>query len=505
MADDFDLLGLSANDINEAPPTANTRPQTEPDLLGTSATAAPPRKAATRVAQEPVIAYPSAYEQASIPEPSSTASATVDEPGHKRFTVRCEGRWRVRSAPSLSSKVVGTISSGTIVVGEVAPTEGTDPLASPETAAEELDVHPPEIAKAMRSISALWVRVIRFEPQEPLGVSEIRHDSASGGLLYCLRRNAMGYGLYQSDVELMQGPLINLPEHLAVELRLDAQKASSDKSEDVSLTWKILGAAESFGRLFASPNDSDEGGINEDIKPIARRRPEDMFEVKQREQLKKAANSLRTPLEKLIAKAKGEKSDHIDLLTGLPVEVRRRFARVRSSLAASTSSSSGLVAAVFPLEEQKAEVTDEAQQPCAEGSVAELQKFVQLCERLERTGGWCGISLELRTEMMNFGSKHSRDVYDYVRACCKNGLAGADSPAARSGGVQSPKSTFAASPSPSGADSGLLGDILGSPEPSSSASGYTGTSAASAKPLGALPFLAPPPTSVCSVGTTRLV
>eukprot|EP00930_Biecheleria_cincta_P020678 TRINITY_DN15493_c0_g3_i1.p1 TRINITY_DN15493_c0_g3~~TRINITY_DN15493_c0_g3_i1.p1 ORF type:complete len:500 (+),score=88.73 TRINITY_DN15493_c0_g3_i1:150-1649(+) len=497
-ADDFDLLGLSANDIAEAPPKVETRPQTELDLLGLSANQAP-QKPASRAPQEPVIAYPSAFAQDVNPEPSSTVSATPEEPGQKRFTVRCEGRWRVRSAPSLSSKVVGTISSGTIVVGDICPTEGVNPLTSRPFAPEEFDIHPPEIAEAMRSITALWVQVTRFEAQEPLGVSEIRHDSASGGRLYCLRRNAMGYGLYQSDVEPMQGPLVNLPDNLAVELRLDAQKASSDKSEDVSLTWKLLGAAESFGRLFGSSNDSDEGGINEDIKPIARRRPEDMFEVKQRDQLKKAANSLRTPLEKLLAKAKEENADHIDLLNGLPIEVRRRFARVRASLNASSSSSSNLVVPVIPLEEPKAEVTDEPQ-TFAEGSSAELQNFVQLCERLERTGGWCGLGLELRTEMLNFSSKHSRDIYDYVRVCCKNGLANFDSPAARSGGVLSPKSTTA---SPAGADS-LLGDLLGSPESSKPAGGYANASS-SAKPLGALPFLAPPPTSVCSVGTSKLV
>lgn len=500
-AADFDLLGLSANDINEAPPKVDTRPQAEPDLLGLSATPAP-QKPAARAPQEPVIAYPSAYQQDVIPEPSRTASAIAEAPGHKRFTVRCEGRWRVRSAPSLSSKVVGTISSGTIVVGQVCTTEGIDPLASRAIAPEELNAHPPEIAEAMRSITALWVQVTRFEPQEPLGVSEIRHDSASGGQLYCLRRNAMGYGLYQSDVEPMQGQLVNLPENLAVELRLDAQKASADKSEDVSLTWKLLGAAESFGRLFGPSGETDEGGMNEDIKPIARRRPEDMFEVKQREQLKKAANSLRTPLEKLLAKAKEENSEHVDLLAGLPIEVRRRFARVRASLNASSSSSSNLVVPVIPSEDPKAEATNEAQELAAEGSSVELQTFVQLCERLERTGGWCGLGLELRTEMMNFSSKHSRDVYDYVRVSCKNGLVIVDSPAARSGGVLSPKSTTA---SPAFADDTLLGDLLGNAEPAKPTGGYVDASPG-AKPLGsAFGFLAPPPTSVCSVGTTRLV
>ncbi|CAE7344018.1 unnamed protein product, partial [Symbiodinium necroappetens] len=242
----------------------------------------------------------------------------------KRYSVRCEGRWRVRSAPSLSSKVIGTIAHGTVVLGEDCAGEilaqgmsGTMPVPSFQ---QDMSMPSSILQEALDSITALWVKVTRFEAQEPMGVSEIKRDSATGGGIYCLRRNAMGYGLYQSSAEPRDGPLILLPEHLGLELRLDAQRAASDRTEDVSLTWKLLGAAETVGRFFSSAED--EVGMKEDMQAVSAslRRPEDLFEVKQREQLKKAVAALRVPLAELLAKANGE-GRAADLLAGLPKDV----------------------------------------------------------------------------------------------------------------------------------------------------------------------------------------
>ncbi|CAE8614780.1 unnamed protein product, partial [Polarella glacialis] len=78
---------------------------------------------------EPVIAYPPAWQSSenvgtvssTWNDPGLTAYGSTgadSEPGQKHFIVRCEGRWRVRSAPSLSSKVIGTIAHGTKVLGQ---------------------------------------------------------------------------------------------------------------------------------------------------------------------------------------------------------------------------------------------------------------------------------------------------------------------------------------------------------------------------------------------------
>merc|ERR1719341_667951 len=77
---------------------------------------------------------------------------------------------------------------------------------------------PRGVATAVR---ALWVHVVRFEAQEPMGVSEIKRDLASGGALFCLRRNALGYGLYEEGVESVDGPLLLLTDRMSLELRGD--------------------------------------------------------------------------------------------------------------------------------------------------------------------------------------------------------------------------------------------------------------------------------------------
>merc|ERR1740123_308814 len=68
-------------------------------------------------------------------------------------------------------------------------------------------------------LGALWVKIVSLEAQESGGVSEIKRDSSSGGVLYALRRNALGYGLYETGVESVEGPLLVLNSALAMELR----------------------------------------------------------------------------------------------------------------------------------------------------------------------------------------------------------------------------------------------------------------------------------------------
>ncbi|CAE7774187.1 unnamed protein product [Symbiodinium pilosum] len=465
--DSFDLLGLAAVEADHQVKAGGYRsatPSKQPDVAEDELAAPPP----------PV----SLHQKAEIEETSQTEDMHL-----KRYTVRCEGRWRVRSAPSLSSKVIGTIAHGTVVLGEDCAGEvlaqgmsGTSPIPSfQQDASLPSDV----LQQALESITALWVKVTRFEAQEPMGVSEIKRDSATGGGIYCLRRNAMGYGLYQSNTEPRDGPLILLPEHLGLELRLDAQRAASDRMEDVSLTWKLLGAAESVGRFF-SLSAEDEAGINENIQSPSLRRPEDLFEVKQREQLKKAVSALRVPMADLAAKASADGSA-VDLLAGLPKDLSRRFSRLRSALIAATSETNSLV--VCPRwagqEEMTGHVPEEdlvnsAAEHKVEGSAQDLTDFTAICEKLERTGSWTCVDAKLRQEVIAFSTKHAQEIQKYVRLRCKD-LA-----------VTSGKSDPSAVP----AAPGLLDDLI---ETKPKIVANSGPAAS------ALPLLPPPPSSVCSV------
>lgn len=406
------------------------------DLLGLEVDT-PPRlalSAGLQPASKPEEADPlfKAVASSSVNAVEVPAEPAIEaESGVKRFVVRCEGRWRVRSAPSLNSKVLGTVASGTVIIAKEATTEGFEGgsgslnLVASTVAALGLaggavasSTYHNSADKATCDIGSLWVEIVRLEAQEAQGVSEIRRDIGSGGILYCLRRNALGYGLYESGVESQEGPLSMLPEALAMELRADAQRASTDRSEDLSLTWRLLEAAESVSRLFTSMSSMsgrvDEGGVSEDIPIDDGRRPEDLFEMKQRENLKKAAASLRKTVQKITSKATASMSRE-DVTVGLPKDVARRFAKLRSSLDAAAEAkgvdAKPKQAGLGSLSPSKEEAV--------EGSQQDLQRFADLCLRLERTGGWPELQGDLKQEVIQFNQKYNTVLDDYARTIAK--------------------------------------------------------------------------------------
>jgi len=485
-----------------------------------------------KATEEPIIAYPPAFggypEAVASASPASIAvgptvatAATAVAPSNEseliRFVVRCEGRWRVRSAPSLSSKVIGTVANGTVVFAQEEPsetsaTDSTQMDAPVRTVAAEEAAAPAE-AEAGTGIGSLWVRVSRFEAQEPMGVSEIKRDTASGGVVYCLRRNAVGYGLYKAGVEALDGPLLTLPEHLSTELRSDAHRAAAEKSDDVSLTWKLLGAAESVGNFFRSTMSmgDDEGGVSEDMKPQVRRRPEEIFEVRQREQLKKAAGTLKRVVQKLISKGQAAPGAcPEDLTAGLPKEIGRRFARLRAALSA-TSTVSPLVVSHQPAQASDATAaampgsSEDVLDPPLSGGIVDLERFQELLGRLERTGGWPELGNELRQEVSNFSSKHSRDLEEFAnrlgKAAVQDRRQGASPP------TLLPVEGILGSPpgSPQGGsrrapDESLFGEFQALPAPAT-----TPSPKAFKTTPGGLPFLPPPPPPRSGVSTGQLI
>jgi len=428
---------------------------------------------------------------------STTLSESTGPP--RQFTVRCEGRWRVRSAPSLNSKVIGSIAHGTIVFGEDefppgAPRSVEIPNPLPEGVSEA----------CVKSLNCLWVRVRTMEAKEVGGVSEIKHDTASGGAMFCLRRNALGYGLYETDIEPLDGALLLLPDDLASDLRGDAQRTNVERNEDVSLTWKILGAAENISKFFSSPETSDTvSGSSGELRAPLRKRPEELFEVKQRELLKKAARSLAYATTKLISSVGdrlGQK-DGTDLTAILPKDARSRYARLRAALAAAAAAMPGT-------DESVPNTAAEAQQG-QEGSRADLQCFAEHCSRIERTGGWPELKHEVRLEIISFDKSHYGDLQPSTAAINQFVANGA-----RQGTSQpsSPSHAGVGKSSPAQAPNGPLENMLGeptSPQQQISA-GTSPTSAAKSSPVskgfgGMCPLLPPPPPPSNGVSAARLI
>jgi len=360
------------------------------------------------------------------------------------------------------------------------------------------------------------VKVLQFEAQEPLGVSDIKREGT--GVIYCLRRNALGYGLYEVDVEPAEGPLVTLPECLSSELRTDAQLAAAEKNEDCSLTWKLMNAAESFSRLFSSV--SDEAGFTDDFSATAaRRRPEEVFEVKQREQFKKACAAIRKTTEKIIDKAKagGLAPDAVDngadCTVGLQKELRRRFQKIRSAFQAAASVTKPIIvhkpdyretetAREEPTQADPSSATSPASGALStseaiaiglqEGSVAELESFVELIMRLERTGGGADFGSELRQEAVKFSIDHCRELDQYAWTLGK-------------GVVAAPAHGNCSVYAPGGGNDGELLLLLEATSSSALGPGQRIGGGYGSGGAGFVPLLPPPPHSSCSVGTTKLI
>lgn len=319
----------------------------------------------------------------------------------RHFTVRCEGRWRVRSAPSLNSKVLGSISNNTVVIGEDELPPGPPRTRLRPEGDGMLDA---AALAAAESLSCLWVRVVRLESKEPGGVSEMKRDIASGGAMFCLRRNALGYGLYETGIESLEGPLLLLPEDLASDLRGDAQRANVERNEDVSLTWKILDAADSFSRLLRGSPEHDKisgAGTHEFMQPM-RKRPEDVFEANKRQQLKKSAGTLAYVTNKLIGAMGPRLQPEDDHTAILAKDVRGRYARIRAALSACVNA--------MPGSNESEPTTARVQAISNEGSQRELQLFVENCTRVENSGGWPELSHEVRQEIISFAQLHYTDL-----------------------------------------------------------------------------------------------
>lgn len=250
-------------------------------------------------------------------------------------------------------------------------------------------------------IAGLWVEVVRLEAQESYGVSDIKRDMSSGGGMYCLRRNALGYGLYEIGVENLDGPLVTLSEDLTTELRSDAQRATVDRQDDVSLTWKILGAADSLSSWMERLGPSPAGaGVTEDLKSTMRRRPDDVFETKQREQLRAAAASLKSACIKLL------EARPTDCASSFPRDLRPRFARLRAALFEAATS--------VPVV-RSSECPESAETPYGSGEVPE---FIEVLAHIEKTGGWLEMSSGLRSEVIAF-SRHAREIESHALELAK--------------------------------------------------------------------------------------
>jgi len=318
---------------------------------------------------------------------------TPSSPTERRFVVRCEGRWRLRTSPTLASRVLGTMPSGTVVVSE--------------------DLGPDPPMQDGKFTGSLWVRVKCIETTDVSSITEIKYDESTGSL-YVLRRNALGYGLYEVGCEPLEGAYINLSEERLSELRDDAIKVSDMNDEDVKMHWRLLEAAESvtgwFTGFTTSSQDEALGGFTEtlDHPTVSRVSVDDVFEAKQRDQIKQAATALHHVTRKLL-QAVGMNPDAA--MGALQKDVRRRYQRLRENIIASASASEAVKQQPPPASQSPSQAGSPAAASLpANQASSEVIRFLDYCAYLARLGPWPEMTRELKQEFMGFSHKYTKDI-----------------------------------------------------------------------------------------------
>jgi len=193
----------------------------------------------------------------------------------------------------------------------------------------------------------------------------MKSDSAAGGQMWCLRRNALGYGLYEVGVESTDGPLKGLSDDLSEALRATTVAGISESTEEVSTTWKLLETAENVSNFFSAwtpgPSNKESGSVTKiDSK---KDHADTLFEKRQREQVQSSAKTLRLHVEKLA---------NVEF-AALPFDLRCRVQRVCAVLRKADRVKQGNNG--YP-----------GNSGDSEESEVSLTKLIELCAKIERNG-----------------------------------------------------------------------------------------------------------------------
>lgn len=179
----------------------------------------------------------------------------------------------------------------------------------------------------------------------------------------------------------------------------DAQNISPNPNdtEDVSFTWKLLGAAETVVQFFSSLRPIDEKNkfaahsMRQTLPNPKRLHPNELFESRQRDQLRQAALSLKDAVTKLIAASGTTEAERATVR--MPIEIRSRFTRLRLRLSETLGS-------------QKQRLD-----PNATGN---LERFVSMCNYLAQADP-AEVPHDVRQEFISFSQRHAQDLESHCR------------------------------------------------------------------------------------------
>lgn len=174
---------------------------------------------------------------------------------------------------------------------------------------------------------------------------------------------------------------------------------ANEPAEEVSFTWKLLGAADKVVEFFTSLRPVEENRrlgphpTRQTLPNPKRLQPNELFESRQQDQMKQAAQSLRDAVLKLIIASGTTNADTATLR--LPAEIRSRFARLRLRLA---------------------ETLNNGQQPASDAKThaLDLERFVSTCNWLAQSGV-DDVDKDVRQEFISFSQRHAKDLESHCR------------------------------------------------------------------------------------------
>lgn len=179
----------------------------------------------------------------------------------------------------------------------------------------------------------------------------------------------------------------------------DTQNVSPNANdEDVSFTWKLLGAAETVVQFFSSLRPIDERNkfashnMRQTLPNPKRLQPNEIFESRQRDQMRQAALSLKDAVTKLIATAGTTDADRATLR--MPTEIRSRFARLRVRLVQALGSG--------------------PQRSLDPNAAASLERFASMCNYLAQADP-ADVNHDVRQEFISFSQRHAQDLESHCR------------------------------------------------------------------------------------------
>jgi hypothetical protein len=190
------------------------------------------------------------------------------------------------------------------------------------------------------------------------------------------------------------------PDKLFEDIEEDIEQKNA--TEEIPLTWKLLGQVEGIVQYFSRLAAPKEIGVTEALKDKYAQKPEDTFAKRQRKLFTQAAARLKELVGELDGIARTASVSNA--LVGMPKDVQAAFTRLHSELEETAVK-------VLEVERQERPWRAEATMTVPErGQGMDLQHFLRLCHVLELSSRKPEDFRETKQHLITFCQRHGQDL-----------------------------------------------------------------------------------------------